>query len=196
MSVLTGIWSALLGTWIRIGTSLLPRTIHPMVLHFPIVLLYLAVLIEVVRYVGGRSREMFFQRAGFWVLTLSLFAIVAAAAAGVISEQFVRFTPQTAALLSAHQTDAVLTGVLALAAWLVRVFTKFPRDGRKSDRWSLFGTGRGRASVVSSLLVVGAMVMISITGSLGGTMVYHYGVGTPATLKSAPVTTGPNSSKP
>lgn len=177
-----GIYTALMGAWIRFGTSVFPRTIHPMVLHFPIVLLYLAVLVEVMRYVMGKAHDSFYQRAGFWVLTLSLFAIAGAAATGILSEQYVRFTPQTEAILSAHQRDAVLTGVFAIAAWIVRVFTRF--HGERRDRWSLFKTGRGRSTVLSSLLVLAAMIMVSITGSLGGTMVYHYGVGTPSTLKT------------
>lgn len=188
-----GIYSALMGAWIRFGTSVFPRTIHPMVLHFPIVLLYVAVLVEVMRYLMGKAHDSFFQRAGFWVLTLSLFAIVGAAATGVLSEQYVRFTPQTQALLSAHQRDAVLTGVFAMAAWLVRVFTRFHKE--RAGSWSLFKTGRGRATIVSSILVVAAMVMVSITGSLGGTMVYKYGVGTPSTLKSTVATSASSQGK-
>ena len=156
-----------------------------MILHFPIVLLYLTLLIEIARLLGGARQEAFFQRAGFWTLSLSLLAIVAAAAAGVISEQFVKWTPQMAALLAAHQRDAALTGVFALTAWVMRILTRFPSNARTrtSSQWSVLG-GRGRATILSTVMVVAAVIMISITGSLGGTMVYHYGAGTPLTQKT------------
>lgn len=44
--------------------------------------------------------------------------------------------------------------------------------------------GWGRSTIGLDLLLVGA-VLVSITGSLGGTMVYRYGVGTPPTLVAA-----------
>ncbi len=163
-----------------------------MVLHFPIVLLYLALLIEILRYASGAPERSFLQRAGFWVLTLSLFAIVAAAATGVLSESYVRWTPKTAAILSTHQTFAVLTGLFAAASWLVRVRTRV----RPDRKWSFFGRGTGRASVASALLVVGAVVMITITASLGGSMVYKYGIGTPPTLVSHTVNSGQTAASP
>ena len=176
MAALQSIWNGFLSAWIRFGTAVFPRTIHPMVLHFPIALLYLAVLIEIFRYLVGREQN-FLQRAGFWVLTLSLFAIAAAAATGVLSEHYVRWTPQTAAMLSKHQTFAVLTGLFAFLSWVVRLLSK-----TKPGQWSVLGRGQGRATILSSLLLVAATAMITITGSLGGSMVYHYGVGTPPTL--------------
>lgn len=185
VSFLQGLWNGLLSGWIAIGTHLFPHTIHPMLVHFPIALLYLALLVEIIRFVTKSRGDRFFDRASFWILTLSLFALVATALAGILAEQYVRFTPTTSALLSAHQRDAVLTGVFALAAWVVRVIKKYPMrevKGREQG-WSLFKTGRGKSSLLSTLLLLGAVIMVSITGSLGGSMVYHYGVGTPSTLK-------------
>lgn len=155
---------------------MLPATIHPMVVHFPIALLYVTLLAEVVSLTPW-DRERVFARAGFWALTLSLFAIVAAGASGVISEHSARFTPQSGALLGAHQRDAVLTGVFALLAWCVRVLSLYPKSP-SGGRGGIAGTGRGRPTAFSALLVLAAVVMISITGSLGGTMVYQYGTGT------------------
>lgn len=162
--------------WISIGTKIFPPTIHPMIVHFPIALLYLTLLIEIIGYMRPRQ-DRFFDRAGFWSLTLSLFAIVAAAAAGMISEQFVRWTPATGAMLATHQRDAVLTGVFAMAAWIVRWFSRFPSTGRSPGGWSLWHTGRGRQTLIGTILVIGAVVMVSITGALGGSMVYNHGAG-------------------
>lgn len=163
-----------------------------MVLHFPIVLLYLALLIEILRYATGAPERSFLQRAGFWVLTLSLFAIVAAAATGVLSESYVRWTPKTASILSTHQTFAVLTGLFAAASWLVRVRSRV----RPDRKWSFFGRGTGRATIGSALLLAGAVVMITITASLGGSMVYNYGIGTPTTLISHAAHAGQSAASP
>ncbi|PWI57212.1 DUF2231 domain-containing protein [Sulfoacidibacillus thermotolerans] len=192
MAFLQGVWNGILTAWIAIGTRLFPHTIHPMIVHFPIVLLYLALFVEIVRYGTKNRRDRFFDRASFWILTLSLFALVATALAGILAEQYVKFTPATEQLLSAHQRDAVLTGVFALAAWVVRVFSKYPmREAKgREQAWSLFRTGRGRSSLLATFLLLLAVIMVSITGSLGGTMVYHYGVGTPKSLKIHQVASG------
>ncbi|CAB1127878.1 conserved membrane protein of unknown function [Candidatus Hydrogenisulfobacillus filiaventi] len=194
MGVLRALWVGLLGAWVRVGTRLFPPTIHPMVVHFPIALLWVTLLIDLLAWVGG-SRDRFLDRAGFWMLSLSLLAIVGAGAAGVLSEQYVRWTPATRAILSAHQRDAALTGVFALGAWLVRWAARYPAPARgERAGWSLAGSGRGRRTWLSTLLVLGATIMVSITGTLGGSMVYGHGVGIPTrVLAHAPGTRTPRS---
>jgi uncharacterized membrane protein len=158
-------------------TLVLPPTIHPMVVHFPIALLWTTAVVDILA-VLVRGRDHFLDRAGFWLLTGSGASIFVAAAAGVISEQSVHLTPTTAAILSAHQRDAVLTGLFALAGWLVQIATRFRAPERGA--WSLFGSGRGRVSGLVMLFVIGAAVMVSITGTLGGSMVYDHCLGVPA----------------
>jgi len=180
MGIIIGVWSWILTTWIHIGEKFLPPTIHPMLVHFPIALLYLCLFIDLLGRIV-QPQDRFYDRVSFWLLILGFLAGVAAAAGGVISEQYVRWTPTTAALLATHQLDAVLTGLLVLLALGARLVARYhdagPRTSRGSYNWSAWGTGRGRPTALSLLLLVGAVVMISITGSIGGTMVYHYGVG-------------------
>ncbi len=179
MGFIRSIYSALLGEWIHIGVRIFPPTIHPMLVHFPIVLLYLALLSDILsRFI--ESPERFFDRSSFWLILLGLVAGVCAAAGGVISEQFVKWTPVTFRLLGAHQRDAVLTGLLVIAALVARLAAKYPerRGARGQTRgWSLARTGRGRTSIIATILLAGAVAMITTTAALGGTMVYQYGVG-------------------
>ena len=156
--------------------KILPPTIHPMVVHFPIALIYLTLLVELVMWAGPPDPTHFFARASFWLLTLSCIAMIGAMFAGLISEQTIKLTPQTAQLLSAHQHDAMLTGLFAGAAWLLRIAGRFPRSQR-ATAWSLMGSGRGRPSPLATVLVLGSVIFISITGSLGGSMVYNHGLG-------------------
>ncbi len=180
VSIILAIWASLLGAWIYVGIHLFPPTIHPMIVHFPIALLYLALLIEIARFFRPYSEGRFLDRIGYYMTVLSVLACIAAAAAGVISEQYVPFTSASATLLAAHQRDAVITTLAAMGAVILRTIAKYPRH---QSGWTLMGTGRGRPSRLSSLLVLIAVIMVSITGHLGGTMVYHYGAGTPMAFK-------------
>lgn len=154
---------------------LLPPTIHPMIVHFPIALLYITIAVDILMWLAPPDPSRFFPRASFWLLTLSCMAIIAAMVAGIISEQSIHLTPQTSAMLSAHQHYAILTGLFAGAAWLLRVFGRYSRAERGG--WSILGTGRGRQSPLATLFVAGAVVFVSITGSVGGSMVYNHGLG-------------------
>jgi len=155
---------------VTVLVRLLPPTIHPMIVHFPIVLLYITAAIDILAAVLA-DRDRFLQRAGFWALTLANVFTVIAMAAGVVSEQSVHFLPPVARILEQHQRFAVLTGLCEGAAWLLRVGTAFPRGGG----WSLWGRGRG--TLPSTALVVAAAVFVTITASLGGRMVYDHGAG-------------------
>jgi uncharacterized membrane protein len=168
---------------VKVLAGVLPPDIHPMVVHFPIALLYLTSGAELLALLTGSAlRDRFWDRVAFWLLTLSGAAIVAAGAAGVISEQSARFTPTTAALLSAHQRDAVLTGLFALMAWILQLLAQFPRRVPAGlEGWSVLGTRRGRVTWAVLVFGVAATVMVSVTGTLGGSMVYQHCVGVPAT---------------
>ncbi|MDA8192818.1 MAG: hypothetical protein M0Z53_02295 [Thermaerobacter sp.] len=176
MGFITRLWSGLLGAWIYIGERIFPPVIHPMLVHFPIVLLWTALLVDLLGRMM-RSPDRFFDRASFWLTVLGFLAGVVAAAAGVISEQFVRWTPTTLALLTAHQRDAVLAGFFALAAIGSRMWARYPASSRRYHQWSFGLTGRGRPTGLYTLLLVGAVTMVTVTASLGGTMVYKYGAG-------------------
>lgn len=157
---------------IRWLMTFLPPDIHPMVVHFPIVLLYLTGGIDIAAMLVD-DRERLWQRMGFWTLTLACFFTVITMMLGVVSEQFVHFSPVMAAILQRHQDFAALTGLCEGTAWLVRVLTRFPR-GRG---WSVLAFGHGKATWVSTVLVIAAVVFVTMTARLGGKMVYDYGAG-------------------
>lgn len=115
---------------------------------------------------GTRSaaHNQFWDRAAFWRLTLSGTAIVAAGAAGIISEYRVHGMPAAAALRAAHQRDGTL------------LICVFPFGPRIRDRGVPPACPAHRARRVAAVVLVcgvSAAVMVSITGPLGGTMVYQ-----------------------
>ena len=175
MSFIIGIWSAILKVWISIGLSIFPSTIHPMVVHFVIALFYVALFADIVsRFV--RQPDHFWDQASFWLLVLAFIAGVVTAATGVIAEQYVKWSPTTLRLLTLHQMYAVLSGVLALSALGARLIARYSRSSSRRG-WSFAKTGRGRSTGLSLLLLVATVIMVSMTGSVGGTMVFQYGVG-------------------
>ena len=177
---------------VQLGVRVLPPTIHPMVVHVPIALLYGTAGAEALALVTrSGDRDRFWDRAAFWLLTLSGAALVAAGAAGVISEYSVRLTHTTARLLAAHQRDATLTGLFALLASGSSSGPGFPRV-RVGTRgggipWSVLGSGRGRVTGVVLACGIAAAVMVSITGTLGGSMVYQHCLGVPTATCQPPV---------
>lgn len=148
-----------------------------MLVHFPIVLLWGSLLTGLTGLIW-RLPDRFFDRSSFWLQVLGLIAGTVAAATGVLSEQWVHWTPATRTLLSTHQAYAVLTGVFTVLAIASRLVARYPRassQGRRS--WALGRSGRGRQTVLSTVFSIAAVVMVTMTASIGGTMVYQYGVG-------------------
>lgn len=152
------------------------RTLHPMLVHFPISLFWTAALFELLYVLLRRD---WLGKAGLTLLTLGLLAGAAAGIAGVLSERYVlpHLTPAQLSLLSRHKHMAELSVAAFGAAWLVRVLGGLRRQGPLAGR---------PLAAYSALLLVG-LGLISYTGYLGGTMVYRQGIGIfPARAQPAP----------
>jgi uncharacterized membrane protein len=146
-----------------------------MLVHFPIVLLWGSMLTGLTGLVW-RMPDRFWDRSSFWLQVLGLLAGIVASAMGVISEQFVRWTPTTRALLGTHQAYAILTGLFTMLAIASRLLARYPRSEARHG-WSLARSGRGRQTILSTVFSIAAVVMVTMCASIGGTMVYQYGVG-------------------
>jgi len=143
-----------------------------MIVHFPIAFAYLLIIVEGVAIM---TRQRTWERAGFALLTLEIFALLAAMVAGVISSHAVQATGASASLLAAHKRDAVLTGLAFGALWIWRSGLLFP--ARSGGGLSDLAARRRHPGAFSFLLLLIGVIMVSITGSLGGSMVYGHGLG-------------------
>lgn len=140
---------------------LFPATIHPMVVHFTIAVNYLTTLAGIIGLF--RRKDRLFARSFFYLLILSILATIAAGVAGVISEYYISHIPGGAAtILPAHRRDGELTGVFLVFSFIAQAYL-----GRLTQR----------VSWAALVLCVISTVLVSITGHLGGTMVYQYGLG-------------------
>jgi uncharacterized membrane protein len=143
---------------------LFPPTIHPMVVHFTIALVYLAGVAGVISLFYRKSD---FPAKSFLILLIfSFVAVGAAGVAGAISGSYLRHVPGTAMhMLHTHKEYGEVTGVFVLAALVLQGwrFWKNPQ--------------RFQPSVLAVICSIIAVVMVTAAGHLGGTLVYMHGLG-------------------
>src|SRR5258708_3947586 len=137
--------------------SQLRGLLHPIVVHFPIALLFASVGLD---WVGYLFRLPNLTRAGFYVLALGA---LGAGVAALTGPDYAAGDATVVSLLTLHQSFALITVALAVALLLVRYMA--------AD-----GLGRGWA-----LLYLGATVallaVVALTGYYGGELTYHQGIG-------------------
>jgi uncharacterized membrane protein len=126
--------------------------LHPVLLHFPITLLWLAALLEAARW---RADSSALARASIWLLGLGLLSTVAAAGSGwlLAAHEHIRQDQQT--FLAWHRWLGVATGALALVAW--RAACRWREDARPGQRVAR------RALIWSSTLVLTAAAHLGAT---------------------------------
>jgi uncharacterized membrane protein len=135
-------------------------TLHPLVVHFPIVLIILAAAFQAISLIV-------FQREMSWaVIGLSLLGAIGAWAASNI------FHPHTAGLsesaqrlLAEHELYAEYTIWLAAAGFAAKVISHF---ALKRKWWS---------EAVVTVLLAGAAITVSLAGHHGAELVHKEGIG-------------------
>lgn len=143
---------------------LFPATIHPMVVHFTIATIFLAGLAGVMSLFY--RRDHFVLISFLIMLILSFLAVAAAGAAGVISESYLPHIPQSVqGMLHQHKQYGEITGVFVTVALIMQAWRLLRRKAHT------------RPSYVAVISILIAVVLVSITGHLGGTMVYSHGLG-------------------
>jgi uncharacterized membrane protein len=175
-------------------TGLFPPTIHPMVVHFPIALVFTAFALDVVAFF---TQDPFWERAGRVIFGAALLSVMVAIAAGFISEAHALVGPAVSPLLAAHRRDGVVTGIMflgvAILRWYAhRVWRGGPGRRRMPWRERLAGMGSKPRQAWLALMagyVVG-LVMITVTGVVGGSMVYDHGLGVAPPPAAMPAPTG------
>lgn len=169
--------------------------LHPIIVHFPIALLLASVALD--------FAAVFFRRSTLtdgatWMLVLGAPSAIAALASGWLSEKDVNLAP-AGELLHLHKICAVLASVTFSVLFLLRVVWQSPRllgwlralfpqvklfDS--TEAWThawlplVHVKSLPRSVVVAYLMLsVTGVVLLGLTGYLGGAMVYDHGVGMP-----------------
>ena len=137
--------------------------IHPLIAHFPIVLLIIGVVCDAIGILNDRD---FFLRAGFLLFSLGALTAIPVALTGDSAAEVAQHIDGIAADLDDHDTLGTVTAFLAVALALLRTHFVLKKKfvGFVRYVYLLFG-------LVTAGLVCAA-------GYTGGNLVYLYGAGT------------------
>jgi uncharacterized membrane protein len=142
----------------RSTAAIAGHPIHPMLVPFPIVCFIGALVTDIVY---SRSTQIMWSTFSAWLLTVGLVMGALAAVAGLID---FFSSPRLR-----RSTVAIAHMVINLAVWVIELFNAFVHS---RDAWT---------SVVPTGLTLSiiAVLLLAVSGWLGGTLVYKHGVGTP-----------------
>ncbi len=169
--------------------------LHPIIVHFPIALLFTSVALDFAAVILRRASLV---EGATWTLVLGTPGALAALASGWLSEKDVN-AALAGDLLHLHKVCAVLASVVFGALFLLRLAWQSPRllgwlctvfpqtkllASAQARVQSLLPLAYAKSlprSVVTAylLLSVVGVVLLGLTGYLGGAMVYDRGVGLP-----------------
>ncbi|MDQ2715144.1 MAG: hypothetical protein M3Z08_09585 [Chloroflexota bacterium] len=165
--------------------------IHPILVHFPIALLIVAVLLD---FLALFLRRAHLVEAATWCLGFGALGLLAAELSGNLIEDHVN-RALAGNLLELHKTFALTTVFTFCTLFVLRIVWLSPHI-LSALRPSIPATASLERSLLAVLPILGktspllislyllaslaGLVFLSITGFLGGSMVYDHGVGMPS----------------
>jgi uncharacterized membrane protein len=165
--------------------------LHPIIVHFPIALLIVGVLLD---FLALLLRRAHLVAAASWSLGFGSLGLLAAELSGQLIEGHVN-RALAGNLLEMHKTFALMTVITFITLFVLRILWLSPyilsflspampvaARARKYIHTSLPILGQNSRLLIGIylLLSVAGIVLLAITGYLGGSMVYDHGVGTPS----------------
>jgi uncharacterized membrane protein len=131
---------------------------HPMLVHFPIALVAIGFLAELVSLVV--KKELCLYKTGFYLLIFGTLSAIAAWLTGVLFTS--EMSGSAGDVKETHEMFAYITLGLLIATSIVRIIIVSRKSTPGMLKW------------VSFVLYALAAVSVSITGYFGGTLVYNY----------------------
>lgn len=144
-------------------------SLHPIIVHFSIALLLVSVLFDFLAIFRSQS---FLRGSALYLLVLGVFAGVGAGITG--NDAFQELSPSSEKILQVQSHADFGTGTIWLSLLLLIFRFHLAIRGR-------FMGGFRAAYLVLSLIVAG---LLSITGYLGGRLVFEHGIGVRMTSPS------------
>lgn len=137
--------------------------LHPMIVHFPVALIIIGFLADL----GGLffKKEPCLTKTGFYLMILGTLAALAAVLTGEFFTGADSLQGEVAQVEGNHEIFAKVTLALMILASLFRIYIVWKKKEGSSLKWVAFG------------MYFLAMITVSITGFLGGTMVYNFMIG-------------------
>lgn len=138
--------------------------LHPLLVHFPIALLYSALAVEIAGFILKKEG---LRNAVAPMLVLASLGALAAVITGLIAhEQLGKMSTEVHELIETHELFAFLTLGFCLASALIRIVAHVK------------GIASGKIALIGFVLLVLACVLAGITGYFGGEIVFKHGAGT------------------
>jgi uncharacterized membrane protein len=158
----------------------IPQPLHPAIVHFPIVLIFLGAVLSALTIITRRGALP--QFAAVILILAAGAAQLAVNTGGDQADEVVKRMPQAKRLILVHaewgewvRTTAVIAAISAVLALAFYRFTRFRRF----------------LAIVTTLIAGAACYCAIQAGQHGGNMVYHHGVGVEATASDTGATPGP-----
>lgn len=132
--------------------------IHPMLVHFPIALVMIGFVAELISLFFKREACLSFS--GFWLLIVGTMAALAAFLSGRIFTG--DMTGAAGAIKETHELFALITLCTLILSAGLRIYLKTKGKEEGNMKWLAF-----------ALYAISALA-VSITGFYGGTLVFNY----------------------
>ena len=134
---------------------------HPMLVHFPIALITVGFLFDLVAVFI--KKEPCLSKAGYWLMILGMAGAIAAFGSGYFFTN--QMEGEAGLMRDKHQFYATVTLVLIILATLFRIVIGYL--GKEGTKMKFIALG----------LYFLAVIYVTITGYLGGTLVIEYMIG-------------------
>ena len=131
--------------------------LHPMIVHFPIALAAVGLFFELIFYRKGNQKPV----CGEFILYLASLAAITALLTGILFTS--SLSGEAFVMKGKHQLFAILSTVFLFLTSVVYLYRRFS----KKEKLNLVGIA----------LYFISFVFVSITGFLGGNLVYSYMIG-------------------
>jgi len=130
---------------------------HPMIVHFPIALAVVGLFFEVIFYRKGNEKPV----CGEFILYLASLSAIVALLTGMLFTS--SLSGEALVMKNKHELFAILSTVFLLLTSAVYLYRRFGKNEKLNQ--------------AGMVLYIISFVFISITGFLGGNLVYSYMIG-------------------
>ena len=131
---------------------------HPILVHFPIVLLLFGLLFDLLSVVF--SKEACLSKAGYWLLLAGTILAIPTVLTGILFTAVL--SGDAGDLKEKHETFALITLCLAVVTSGFRIYLVSARKENTGLRWPAL------------ILYILTAACVSVTGYLGGILVYRH----------------------
>lgn len=132
---------------------------HPMIVHFPVALLVVGFLADVLSLFFSK-KESCLSKIGFYLMLLGALGTIAGYFTGEFFTE--ELTGAAGELKEKHEVFAKLTMFVMIFASALRIFIMVKHNKNAWLKWLVF------------VLFLSGVILVGITGFLGGTLVLEY----------------------